>query len=243
MAAGKDVEDVKKKMAALFKTSVDKIDPLFKKPGIILKRDLDLATAKKYARAIEATGALCRIDPPEPEIKSSPTEVVRVPRAAESPAEPQVVVIALSAKPDPRFSPQVCQKLTGSADHLNFNEMDVPEIAMDQLVAMAVFSETEKNKDITKVMMFTKLSRRPFNCDINSIAYSDFLDPVGASTMASFRGFLYFLCRKNPSVIIEESTLDFLSGSTPQKLDQNKVQKLATGIGNLLESGDIAAQT
>ncbi|MEZ4576886.1 MAG: hypothetical protein R2875_02425 [Desulfobacterales bacterium] len=55
---------------------------------------------------------------------------------------------------------------------------------------------------------------------------------------------MHFLCKDNPSIILEETTLDFLSGSQPQVLDSGKVvMKLATGLGMLIESGDVDAQT
>ncbi|MEZ4602259.1 MAG: hypothetical protein R2861_02260 [Desulfobacterales bacterium] len=44
-------------------------------------------------------------------------------------------------------------------------------------------------------------------------------------------------------IILEETTLDFLSGSQPQVLDPGKVMKLATGLGMLIESEDVDAQT
>ncbi|MEZ4549598.1 MAG: hypothetical protein R2874_03720 [Desulfobacterales bacterium] len=104
------------KMAALFKTSPDKIGMLLKKRGRSLK-DIDLATAKKYAGAILSTGALCAIDPPEKQAAVSQTGASARPgsRAVlwwshhKDRAEPRVV-IPLSQKPEDRFTPGQLQR-------------------------------------------------------------------------------------------------------------------------------------
>ncbi|MGB9498999.1 MAG: hypothetical protein ACKVE4_04445 [Dissulfuribacterales bacterium] len=81
VAEGKNIDDVKARMAALFKTNVSKIGVLFQGKKAVIKKDIDLETAKKYVLAILSTGAVCRIDPPEtPSPKTTspemPVEVV-----------------------------------------------------------------------------------------------------------------------------------------------------------------------
>ena len=52
----KSENEVTARMAALFKTSTDKIGMLLKRPGAVIKKDIDLATAKKYAGAYAEVG-------------------------------------------------------------------------------------------------------------------------------------------------------------------------------------------
>ena len=104
VAEGKNIDDVKARMAALFKTSVAKIGVLFQGKEAVIKKDVDLETAKKYVRAISSTGAVCRIDPPEMPSSETPAEVVAEDVVAEvsepeetARTEPRVVEIPLMA--------------------------------------------------------------------------------------------------------------------------------------------------
>ena len=259
LADGKSESDVTARMAGLFKTSADKIGMLLKKQGAVIKKDINLETAKKYLRAISSTGAVCRIDPPidspenqapvaaapvtSEEITPPPAEEVIAPEADNGRAEPRVVVIMLSKKPEDRFEPVVVEKVSGTSDGINFNTSDGSDASYDHIIAVATFNESGGTEEVTKLYIFISSIERPFVCDIDNIIFDDFPIKVFPKSIASFRGFLHLLCKKNPSMILEESTLDFLSGSQPQTIDSMKSMKLATGMGLLIESGDIDAQT
>jgi hypothetical protein len=254
LAEGRSENDVTARMASLFKTSPDRAGMLLKRPGTVIKKNIDLATAKKYAGAIMATGAVCKIDPPEKKEApvaaetafsdelAPPTDVV-APEKDNGRAEPRVVVIMLSKKPEDRFEPVAVEKVSGTSAGINFNTPGVSDVSYDQIIALAAFNEGADAEEKTKLFIFVSKIERPFVCDIDNIVFDDFPIKVFPKNIASFRGFLHFLCKKNLSIILEESTLDFLSGSQPQKLDPLKTMKLATGIGLLIESGDIDAQT
>ena len=253
LAEGKLENEVKARMAALFKTSADKIGMLLEKPGTVIKKDINLETAKKYVRAILSTGAVCRIDPPEKEMPAvnslpssgdvaQPAEVV-APEEDTGRAEPRVVVIQLLKKPEDRFTPQALEKVSGASNGINLNTSDVSEVSYDKIIALAAFEENDGTTEKTKLYFFISSIERPFVCDIDNVVFNDFPIKVFPKSIASFRGFLHFLCKKNLSIILEETTLDFLSGSQPQKLDSLKAMKLSTGMGQLIESGDIDSQT
>lgn len=255
LAGGKSENDVKARMAALFKTSTDKISALLNRPGVVIKKDIDLDTAKKYAGAILATGAICRIDPPETAAAPAPVAPAAAPaktpvsvatvcaKADDGPAEPRVVVIALSQKPEDRFAPRAVEKIMGAPDGIRFHPSDGSTVSYKNILALAAFNETSGPSETTRLFVFIHANERPFVCGIDGIVFSDFPIKVFPKNIASFRGFLHFLCKTNPSIIIEETTLDFLSGSMPQQLDAVKAAKLATGMGQLIASGDIDAQT
>jgi len=254
LAEGRSEDDVTARMAALFKTSIDRIGMLLKKQGAVIKKDLDLATAKKYANAIMSTGAVCKIDPPEKEAAPPVAEAVdsgelspptAVSATEEDPgrSEPRVVVIQLLKKPEERFEPLSIEKISGTSNEINLNAADVSGISYDKINALAAFNEGDGADEKTKLFIFITAIEKPFVCEIDNIAFDDFPIKVFPKSIASFRGFLHFLCKKNLSIILEETTLDFLSGSQPQKLDELKSMKLATGMGQLIESGDIDSQT
>ena len=257
LAPGKSEADVAARMAALFKTTADKMLLLLKRPGTVVKKDVDLATAKKYVQAISSTGAVCMIDPLESLAVPSAAPVLKpaeklVPKFTPKPAatepatksaEPRVVVIQLSNKPEDRFAPRVLEKISGSTDCIDMDLNDVPEVLYDRILAIAAFNEGSGPDAKTKLLMFIRSIERPFACDIDQIIFDGFPIKVFPKNIATFRGLLHLICKQNPSVILEETTLDFLSGSQPQPLDAVKALKLATGLGLLIESGDVDAQT
>jgi hypothetical protein len=58
---GHQIQDVKRKMGTLFKIDDKRVDLLFAKPKIVLKKGLDYDSAQKYRHAILSTGALCNV--------------------------------------------------------------------------------------------------------------------------------------------------------------------------------------
>ena len=61
IAAQTDIAIVKKKLMALFKSGPGDIERLFSNAPVVIKKGLDHSTASKYQKAIENSGALCRI--------------------------------------------------------------------------------------------------------------------------------------------------------------------------------------
>jgi len=56
-------ERVKSNLSIIFKVPVAKLAPLFTDRPVTLKKDLDLDAAKRYARAVEREGGVCRVEP------------------------------------------------------------------------------------------------------------------------------------------------------------------------------------
>jgi hypothetical protein len=56
------VEEVKKNLAAVFKTDEKKIDQLFEVPQVVLKRNIDYEQAMKYQKALQHAGAVCDVE-------------------------------------------------------------------------------------------------------------------------------------------------------------------------------------
>jgi hypothetical protein len=250
---GQSIKEIKARMAALFKTSAESIESLFKQKAAVIKRNVDHETAKKYVQMIQKTGAICRIlavepsQSPAPQAQKPPTLAPAAkPADPEKKADssgPRVVAIQLMHKGVLAFAPLVAKKISKASDALNFNKMDIPQTPYKQLIAMAVYNEVEEGQDKSKLLLFSNVTKRPIVCNAEHIDYTSFSIDGTKSLIASFRNFLYFLCRQNPSIFVEESTFDFLSGSTMQKFDQTTVLKLSTNMGKLIESGEMASQT
>jgi ribosomal protein L7/L12 len=55
------LEEVKRNMAALFKMNAAQVENLFAGKPVVIKKDIDQATASKYQAAFQKAGALCAI--------------------------------------------------------------------------------------------------------------------------------------------------------------------------------------
>jgi ribosomal protein L32 len=62
VAEGFDLEEVKKKLAAIFRTRPDKVAAFFTGEPVVVKKGLDNAKALKYKAIFEGAGASCRIE-------------------------------------------------------------------------------------------------------------------------------------------------------------------------------------
>jgi len=59
LAEGAYLPEVKARLAALFGTPVDKLDPLFSGKRVVIKKGLDEEAAQKYRAAVQGAGLLC----------------------------------------------------------------------------------------------------------------------------------------------------------------------------------------
>jgi len=61
ISSGYQLQDVKRNLADLFKLDEKKVDILFSKPQVVLKKGLDHDSAQKYRKALLKTGAICNV--------------------------------------------------------------------------------------------------------------------------------------------------------------------------------------
>jgi hypothetical protein len=61
ISSGYQLQDVKRNLADLFKIDHKKVDVLFTKPQVVLKKGLDYDSAQKYRKALLKTGAICKV--------------------------------------------------------------------------------------------------------------------------------------------------------------------------------------
>jgi hypothetical protein len=58
---GRQVEDVKKKLATLLKANASQIENLFTKQDVVLKKDMDYDSAMRYQKALQKAGTECKV--------------------------------------------------------------------------------------------------------------------------------------------------------------------------------------
>ncbi len=89
IAEGADPEAVKAKVGAMFKADANKLAHLFSGKRVVIKKNIDQATAQKYKTALSNAGALCEVKP----VGGVTTEVDKAP----SPPQPQEPVQTTNA--------------------------------------------------------------------------------------------------------------------------------------------------
>lgn len=62
LSPGKNIDDVKQSLAALYKIPVTKLTPWFSNSPMVIKEKIDYKTASKYKQAFEQAGAICHIE-------------------------------------------------------------------------------------------------------------------------------------------------------------------------------------
>jgi len=83
-------ERVKANLSVIFKVPVPKLAPLFMDRPVTLKKDLDLEAAKRYARAVEREGGVCRVEPMN-EGTASMSMTIDAPARAKAPPSQETI--------------------------------------------------------------------------------------------------------------------------------------------------------
>jgi len=84
IADGLDIAVVKDRIAKLFKTDTSQVDRLFSGNTVVIKRQTDERTARKYYAAMRQAGALCQVRPcaPVEKVGKLPHAATAAPRSA-----------------------------------------------------------------------------------------------------------------------------------------------------------------
>ncbi len=80
---GADLEQVKAKVGAMFKADANKLAHLFSGKRMVIKKNIDQATANKYQSALHKAGAVCEIK----SLSDDSAAVVAEPARSESPVK------------------------------------------------------------------------------------------------------------------------------------------------------------
>ena len=250
IAEGRDIEEVKKNLASLFKVSDEKIEQLFSKRAVNIKKNVEHATAIKYKEAIEKAGALCSVVPFSGEtdqktlqeadkqqqnahnpdvVESEPTETspLSIPHTLN-------VITPERTFRDLRFSPVECPSISRAGNCLNFSRIDIQNVSFDTIVLASVFAEEVSSVMEYRIVLFLKNFKRPYITNVDKIRYQDFPNVKHETSLGSLRNFILFLCNKNPDIITDKHTHEFLNGNEQNLL---KVEPLdfITSLGKALE--------
>lgn len=102
---GAELDQVKAKVAAMFKADAAKLAQLFSGKRVVIKKNIDLATANKYQTALQSAGAQCEVKSlaeaasTQPTGDSVPSAAAQTAAATPAPAQEQARAAAPVAAP------------------------------------------------------------------------------------------------------------------------------------------------
>ncbi|RDH82318.1 MAG: hypothetical protein DIZ80_08435 [endosymbiont of Galathealinum brachiosum] len=136
---GADLEQVKAKVGTMFKADATKLEHLFSGKRMVIKKNIDQATANKYHKALDNAGAVCEIKslneaartkPAEPEVKVATAAPVTVATSAglnvDAPAAPQTDPLGINAGDISDLSAGIAPLGSDMQDEIK--EVDEPEL-------------------------------------------------------------------------------------------------------------------
>jgi hypothetical protein len=171
ISEGADLNDVKAKVAKMFNADDAKLALLFSGKRVVIKKNIDQATAAKYKSALNRAGAQCEISPPVGTSASAPAASAPA-AAAASPTAANIPASAASAvqietgdygevAPPPAIDPlgitasdiedlEVSVAPVGSELQQEYQEVETPEFDLSEFDLAPVGSELNtraKNPD------------------------------------------------------------------------------------------------
>lgn len=85
IAPGANFSEVRQRLGELFKADAQQLERLFNGRPSVIRRNLDSATAERYQKAIQQTGALVEVRASQPEVPvGKPVETAPSPQPAQS---------------------------------------------------------------------------------------------------------------------------------------------------------------
>lgn len=236
---GQDVQNVRRRLADIFKTDVRKISAIFLRDGSVIKRNLDYQKALQYVSAIKNAGAVCRIVEEEVEQERKRPRPDTARPVEDSDRHPGIISIKLGTA-QLTSAPVVSNRITGWSDGINLNRNEKQEVAYQEIALVSVFKNISSFQEKYQLVFFVHNERRPYIVDGNLIAYSDFPIEREVSTIASLRSFLNHLCNKNKDILIEENTYEFISGKQPMTFNDDVVLLTSALARALVSDTDVS---
>ena len=226
---GQDIEKVRQNLAKLFKVNSEKIERLFSGKSVTIKKNADHTTAMKYRAAMEKAGALCSLVPSPGETGIKPPEeaksIKEPPQPPDTKESESSAASSFSIPPalnvispertlrDLCFSPMQCPSISGAGYDLNFNRANMKDVPIDTILLASLFAEEEQEVMVYRLVLFLKNFKRPFISNVDTIRYKDFPGVKHETTLKSLRNFILYLINKNPDIIIDKHTEEYLRGN------------------------------
>jgi hypothetical protein len=208
------------------------IAPLFRGKPLILKKNLPRDRAEAYAKTLTRAGALCRTRPSETaragDSQSAETERGKISVRLVSPVMGPARI---------SFAPLTCPFISRAEGGVNINRVDRAVIPFEDITLLAARYDSPRNESTLRLLVFTRMDKRPALVDADKINFATFPDVRGDNLLFSLRRFLAYLLEKNPGISLDEETYAFLQGDRPASLTKS-MDELATALALAVPSNE-----
>ncbi len=170
---GADLQQVKAKVAAMFKADAAKLAHLFSGKRMVIKKNIDQATAGKYKKALDNAGAICEIKalsdtpvskPSEPEVKPSVVATATVSTASSA-------TLSVSGAPSaPRTDP------------LGINAGDISDLSVG-IAPVGSDMQDEVEDVVEPELDISGMDMAPAGSDLGQVKKEDDLPPPDTDGM------------------------------------------------------------
>ena len=124
---GADLEQVKAKVGTMFKADATKLGHLFSGKRMVIKKNIDQATANKYQKALDNAGAVCEVKSLSETAQEKPVEVKAVePEVKVTTAAPVVAIQSSTSAGSGVDAPDAPK-----TDPLGINADDISDLSAD----------------------------------------------------------------------------------------------------------------
>ncbi len=127
IAEGADIEQVKIKVAAIFKADAGKLAQLFSGKRVVIKKNIDQAMANKYKAALHNAGAVCEVKSLSTEQVKKTVETVEKPEVAAG--VPMTPVSSMASNPTAASAPAGTAPPAPQTAPLGINAGEISELS------------------------------------------------------------------------------------------------------------------
>ena len=224
---GKDQVKALEMIASMFRVSPEKVRAAFARgPGAVIVSTDNKEQAERYVNGMKKAGAICTVraqqgDPAHSEKKPAPRP------ARSTSANARTVEISIGPT-DITLTTLTCPRLTGMDKALNLNRKDRATAEFGEIASISLYNAKDGAEDY-RFLFFLSTNKRPFGAECTNIAFGDFPGVKGINLLSSLRNFLTFLYARNPGILFEKETFDFVAGGQVPLFTKDEIQ-LATAL-------------
>ena len=134
---------------------------------------------------------------------------------------------------DVAYGPIQANRISGAPQGFDVNRIGTPPIKFEALALVCVYQAAETENIF--VLLFCHDHKRPYRCDANRVAFSDFAGAKATGLKASLRHFIRFAAHHHPKLRVDRQTAEFIRGRPPAVLEIDLI-RFTTTMAKALES-------
>ncbi|MFP4475098.1 MAG: hypothetical protein ACLFOY_06025 [Desulfatibacillaceae bacterium] len=161
------------------------------------------------------------------------------PRVPEADEEGRPVVSPRYPYKEARFGPMRVNRLSGGADLIDLNRIDMDPVRFDQVTLAAAGLLPGGAASRPFLLFYVEGRPRPFLADAGNSDFRDFPGVAATSITDTVRNFLSLIRSRNPDLLVDQATHRFAQGAPPPAYESP--ENVSTALGYFRASVGSAA--